>query len=269
MNRLTVIAIAALVALASGFGLVQYVGGAEERATDAAATVPILVAAVDIPEGTAFSEAWDAGSIVQAETMEAIRPATAVLDPAELEGTVSSGVLRTGQIVVAGVFAVDEEVDRVGPPTFADSLPDGSVAVSFDAAGAQAVGDLITPGDRVNLLVQVPNASVLGLPDSGGPAVVHVFQDLKVLAIGAARAPVAGAADDPEAPPPTPGSGTFTVAVAPQDAARVLFLTRQYEVLLTLVGPGTEPDAQAPVGAPDALPDTLTADAALVPASSS
>lgn len=267
MNRLTVIAIAALVALASGFGLVQYVGGAEERATDAAATVPILVAAVDIPEGTAFSDAWDAGSIVQAETMEAIRPPTAVLDPAELEGTVSSGVLRTGQVVVAGVFAVAEEADRVGPPTFADSLPEGSVAVSFEAAGAQAVGDLITPGDRVNLLVQVPNASELGLPDSGGPAVIHVFQDLKVLAIGAVRAPVAGA--DPAAPPPAPGSGTFTVAVAPKDAARVLLLTRQYEVLLTLVGPGTEPDDQAPVGKPDGLPDTLTADDALVPASSS
>lgn len=269
MNRLTVVAVAALVALGSGFGLVQYVGGAEERATDAAAPVPILVATADISEGTAFADAWAAGSIVLGETMEALRPATAVVDPAALEGMVASALLRSGQVVVEGVFAAPDEIDRVGPPTFADSLPEGSVAVSFEASGSQAVGDLITPGDRVNLLVQVPNAAELGLPDSAGPAIVHVFQDLKVLAIGAIRAPDPSAAEDPEAPPPAPGSGTFTVAVAPKDAARVLLLTRQYEVFLTLVGPGTEPGDQAPIGKPDALPDTLTADDALVPASSS
>lgn len=265
MNRLTVVAVAAVVALGSGFGLVQYVGGAEERATAAASPVPILVAMADVPEGTEFADAWADGSIAQSETMEAIRPPTAILDPAALEGTVTTGVLRAGQVVVEGVFAPPEEAERVGPPTFADDLPEGSVAVSFEASGASAVGELISPGDRVNLLVQVPNAAELGLPDSGGPAIVHVFQNLKVLAIGTARLPVAGAETDPAvaAAPPPSGGGTYTVAVAPEDAARVLLLTRQYEVILALVGPGTEPGPQGPVGKPDALPDTLTADDAL------
>lgn len=261
MNRLTVVAVAALVALVSGVGLVRYVGGAEERASAAASPVPVLIAAQDVPEGTPFADAWAAGSIVQSETLQSIRPATAVVDPAVLEGTIASGLLRAGQIVVDGVFANPEEGERVGAPTFADALPDGSVAVSFDAAGASAVADLITPGDRVNLLVQVPNASELGLPDSGGPAVVHVFQDLKVLAIGAAVIPPPGA-DDEEAAAPV-GGGTYTVAVAPQDAARLLLLTRQYEVFLVLVGPETEPGALGPVGKANALPETLTAQDAL------
>jgi pilus assembly protein CpaB len=265
MNRLTVVAVAAVVALGSGFGLMQYVGGAEERATAAASPVPILVAMTDVPEGTDFAAAWADGSIVQSETMEAIRPPTAILDPAALEGTVTTGMLRAGQVVVEGVFAPPEETERVGPPTFADDLPEGSVAVSFEASGASAVGELISPGDHVNLLVQVPNAAELGLPDSGGPAIVHVFQNLKVLAIGASRLPSEPlAADDPAAAVPAPsGGGTYTVAVAPQDAARILLLTRQYEVLLALVGPGTEPGPQAAIGKPDALPDTLTADDAL------
>ena len=55
-----------------------------------------------------------------------------------------------------------------------------------------------------------------------------------------------------------PGASTYTVAVAPKDAARLLFLTRQYEVLLALVGPATSPSEQDPIGKADALPTTLT-----------
>jgi Flp pilus assembly protein CpaB len=253
MNRLTVVAVAAVIALASGFGLVRYVAGAQDRATATAQMVPVLVAASDVPDGTPFTEAWDSGAIVQSELLQVMRPATAIVDPAELQGAVADGVLRQGQLVVQGVFvAPGDAQDAALPPTFADSLPDGSVAVSFEAAGAQAVSNLISPGDRVNLLVQVPNAAALGLPDSGGPAMVHVFQDLKVIAIGAALAPAAGS--------PTavanPGAGSYTVAVAPRDAARVLLLTREYPVFLTLVGPGTQPSTQDPVTNVDALPQS-------------
>ncbi len=58
------------------------------------------------------------------------------------------------------------------------------------------------------------------------------------------------------------------MAVAPRDAARLLFLTRQYEVLLTLVGPGNAPADQGPVGKVDALPDTLTPETAPAEAAS-
>jgi hypothetical protein len=102
------------------------------------------------------------------------------------------------------------------------------------------------------------------LPDSGGPAVVHVFQDLEVIAIGTAVRPDPGA----EEPVANPGASTYTVAVAPKDAARLLFLTRQYEVLLALVGPGTKPSEQGAIGKVDALPDALTAEADLPKAAS-
>jgi pilus assembly protein CpaB len=258
MNRLTVVAVAAVVALASGLGLVRYVAGAEDRATATAQPVPVLVAATDVAAGTTFAEAWDSGAIVQSEILQGMRPSTAITDPAQLQGSVADGVLRQGQLVVQGVFVAPGDAGEAAlPPTFADSLPEGSVAVSFEAAGAQAVSDLISPGDRVNLLVQVPNAAELGLPDSGGPAIVHVFQDLKVIAIGAALAPAAGSAT----PVANPGAGSYTVAVAPRDAARLLLLTRQYQVFLTLVGPGTDPTPQDPVTKIDALPSALTAEA--------
>ena len=71
---------------------------------------------------------------------------------------------------------------------------------------------------------------------------VHVFQDLEVIAIGTAVRPDEGA----EEAVANPGASTYTVAVAPKDAARLLFLTRQYEVLLALVGPGTAPSRAGP-----------------------
>jgi pilus assembly protein CpaB len=255
VNRITVVAIAAVVALASGFGLVSYVGGAEDRAEASVEPVGVLVATADVPSGTPFEDAFAEGLIVASQTLRDTAPATAVTDPASLEGMLADGLLRAGQTVVQGTFAPPADLGRdAGPATFADKLPEGTVAVSFDATGSQAVSDLISPGDRVNLLVNVPNAAELGLPDSGGPAIVHVFQDLEVIAIGAAVRPDEGA----EVAVANPGASTYTVAVAPRDAARLLFLTRQYEVLLALVGPATSAEEQAPVGKADALPGTLT-----------
>jgi pilus assembly protein CpaB len=255
VNRITVVAVAAVVALASGIGLVRYVGGAEDRAAASVEPVAVLVATADVADGTSFDDALAAGTIGSSQTLRSALPATAVTDADSLRGTVADGVLRAGQMVVAGTFVAPEDLGRgAGPATFADALPDGSVAVSFDAAGASAVSNLISPGDRVNLLVNVPNAAELGLPDSGGPAIVHVFQDLEVIAIGTAVRPAEGA----EEAVANPGASSYTVAVAPRDAARLLFVTRQYEVLLALVGPGTDPAEQSPVGKADALPDTLT-----------
>ncbi|MBA2280196.1 MAG: hypothetical protein H0W25_03040 [Acidimicrobiia bacterium] len=259
MNRLAVVAVAALVAMGSGFGLLRYVSGADDRAAAAAEPVRMLVATVDVPDGTSFDEALADGRIQVSQTMQASLAPTAVTDRSALAGSVADGVLRAGQVVVTGAF-VDPTASREndGPATFADALPEGTVAVSFEASGAAAVSDLVSPGDRVNLLVNVPNAAELGLPDSNGPAMVHVFQDLQIIAIGTTVRPPDGAVEAVV----NPGSSNYTVAVAPQDAARLLFLTRQYEVLLALVGPGNDPSELDPVGVTDALPESLTAETA-------
>jgi Flp pilus assembly protein CpaB len=243
VNRITVLIVAALVALGSGFALVNYVGNANKRATAGADLVVTLVATQDVPDGTPFAAAWNNGLVVQSKTLRSALPASAVSDPAALKDMVAAGVLRKGQLVVNGTFADSASAKRLGPATFADELPKDTVAVSFQAAAPQAVADLIRPGDRINLLIGVPNAAELGLPDSGGPAILHAFRNLQIIAIGAVTAPHAGATEAAA----NPGTGLYSVAVPPQDAARLLFLTSQYDVYLTLVGPSTGPGDPVPL----------------------
>jgi pilus assembly protein CpaB len=257
VNRLAIVAVAAVISVISGVGLLLYVGGAEDRAVESTNPVPVLVTTQEVPAGTTFEAAWNSGAIVEAETPQAMRPDTAVTDPQSLAGTVSDGGMLVGQTVVTGEFVDPSEAGR-RTGGFGDRLEDGTVAVSFDAIGADAVGELVQPGDHVNLLVRVENASELGLPDSGGPAVVHVFQDLEILAVGTATGMPEPVADDAAAVP-APPTGSYTVAVAPHDAPRVLFLTREYPALVALTGPNVEPSEIPPVGKPDAIPDTLTA----------
>ncbi len=236
MSKITVLIVAALVALGSGVALVSYVGGADKRAAAGADLVSVLVAARDVPEGTPFGDAWADGLVTQSQTLRAALPPTALSDPAALKNMVATGVLHQGQMLVDGTFADASTANDQGPATFADELPEGTVAVSFEAAAPQAVADLIRPGDRINLLIGVPNAADLGLPDSGGPAILHAFRDLQIIAIGAVIAPAEGATEAPA----NPGTGLYSVAVPPEDAARVLFLTSQYDVYLTLVGPSAD-----------------------------
>jgi Flp pilus assembly protein CpaB len=254
-NRVSILVIAAVVAILSGFGLVKYASGAEHRAVEASKPVNVLVAEKDIPAGTDFNTAWNSHSIGVAQTLQSLLPPTAVTDPNSLVGLVSTTPLARGQFVVRGGFADPAAAGKSGPPTFANDLPDGTVAVSFKADAEKAVSDLIRPGDHVNLLVQVPNASVLGLPDSGGAAVVHLFQDLQIIAIGDVTAPPKDATEAPK----NPGTGLYTVAVAPEDSARLLLLSNEYNIYVTLVGPQTQPSDLPPIADREGLPALQTA----------
>ena len=248
MRRRLSILLAALVALGSGIGLLGYVRGADARATEGVDLVPVLVAKGDIALGTLFSTAWDAGAITAGATLQRLRPPTAAVYSSETAGLVTGEAIADGQIIVSSMFAAAGTAPT-GPATFAAHVPDGDVAVSFSASAEQAVGNLIQPGDHVNLLVEVPEAADIGLPPTNGPAIVHVFQHLEVIAIGAAVAdPTAATA------PENPGTGIYTVGVSPTDSARLLFLTQHYPVFLTLVGDDTNPTAVPPVAAANAYP---------------
>src|SRR3546814_7912197 len=78
LNRIVVVAIAAVVAIASGLGLLQYVGGAEDRAAASVESVNVLMASVDVPDGTSFADAIAEGSITSTPILRTSLAPTAV-----------------------------------------------------------------------------------------------------------------------------------------------------------------------------------------------
>jgi pilus assembly protein CpaB len=250
MNRTMIIVVAVVVAVASGAGMLMYVGRADARATKGVELVPVLVAKGDLPAGMPFTTAWERKQIVPSETLRRLMPPTAVTSTQGLQGKVAVNAVANGQVIVSGMFTdATKGKPKDGAPTFADRIPEGQVAVTFKGTADTAVADLVQPGDRVNFHVQVPNAAEIGLPDSGGPAIVTAFQNLRVVAIGKVTL-------DQTAPtaPENPGTGLYTVLVDAQDATRVLFLSRQYPVLLTLLPPNAKAGDVPPVGKKEAVP---------------
>lgn len=243
MNRTMIIVVAVVVAVASGAGMLMYVGRADARATKGVELVPVLVAKGDLPAGMPFATAWERKQIVPSETLRRLLPPTAVTSTQPLQGKVATGAVSNGQVIVAGMFAdaAKARPKEDGAPTFADRIPAGQVAVTFKATAETAVADLIQPGDKVNFLVQTPDAPAApGQPATGG-GVTHVFQNLRVVSIGKVTL-------DQTAPtaPANPGTGLYTVLIDSEDAGRIIFLSRKFPVFLTLVSPTNKPDPAIP-----------------------
>ena len=102
------------------------------------------------------------------------------MDANALTGLVATAPIAAGQLVVQASFSDPSKGGRPGPPTFATQLPEGMVAVSFKATADKAVSDQITPGDHVNLLVQVPNAYYYY---GGGPGWGYAYSQPGALSI--------------------------------------------------------------------------------------
>jgi pilus assembly protein CpaB len=267
MQRTRAIIAAAIAAILTGVGLFYYVNTADQRAQASESPVTILVAKQAVPSGTPFETAYNTGLVQGVPTPKRLVPPTAVKDPQALAGTVAVNPIAAGQLIVSEGFAKPSELATAGASAVGRRIPNGRVAVTFTASSSAAVAGLIQPGDHVNLLIQVPDAKDIGLPTTNGPAVVHVFQNLEVFALGttASTDPNAGAAATPAAAPAAGGapavSGTlYTVLVDPRDSARLILLTTQYPVTLGLVNPTYTPREIPPVKKPEAMPDGLTPD---------
>jgi Flp pilus assembly protein CpaB len=262
MQRTRAIIAAAIAAVLTGIALFAYVNSADQRAAAAESPVTMLAALQPIAANTPFQDAYNARSIGEVKVPKRLVPPTAVRDPQALVGQLATGNIAVGQLIVTEGFAKPEDIQGARGSAVSRRIPDGRVAVTFSAGGQAAVAGLIQPGDHVNLLIQVPDTTQLGLPKSEGPAVVHVFQNLEVFALG--TTPSA----DPKAAPAAPGTAAaplvagslYTVLVDPTDAARLVLLTTQYPVTLGLVNPTYTPRNIPPVDKRDGLPKGLTPD---------
>lgn len=178
------------------------------------ATVPVVVAAADLPAGAALT----AGDLVVARLPADAAPAGVVTDVPQLTGAVLASPVRSGEPVT--------DVRVVGAGLWS-AVPAGQVAAPVRLADL-AVSTLLRAGDRVDVLA---TGDVPGSAEGAGPAVQVVATGALVLtapAVPTDGAPAGGA----------PGAdGLLVLAVPPDTAGRLAAAAASATLTVTLGRP--------------------------------
>jgi len=175
-----------LVALVAGVGAALLIrkpsqGPAPAARIEAAPTVPVLVAAADIPVGNVVA----APDLRWLDWPKASVPAGVI----RKDETPQAEQELTGQVARFGILAAEpvrrEKLIKTDGTGFLSAvLPSGmrAVAISTDSRGANTAGGFILPNDRVDVIVTVKGAAAEG----EGEAFLSetILRNLRVLAIG-------------------------------------------------------------------------------------
>lgn len=256
-SRRTLILIAALVVGAiAAFSLYTYVGGIEDRANDNAERVTIFKIVQDIPKGTFGDEAFAQGLIEEDVIAKEYRPATAIANPAQIDGLVAISDLPANQVVVSNQFVSQAE----SLSTFSSLLKNNEVAISISIDQVRGVAGLLVPGDFVNMLVTGTTAAAGGTAEGGADVFTqparYLFQKVQILAVGQTRklAPGESAATNPDGTPVATGSSGLLTFALPALAAQQIASVSAGSFYLTLVPKDYQPTPLAPLDINASLP---------------
>lgn len=183
-------------------------------------TQAAYVVTAAIPVGTNSSSI--SGNIKQAKVQTSARPADAINSTTQISGLVALRPLEVGEVVTTSDFGT------AGTPSTNTSglaIPAGMDAISINVPLPQDVGGYVSPGDQIDIYViskDLGNANAVRL----------LLPNITVLATVVEGTPTAAT--------PTPASGpeTWTLAVSPADAYKVIFAESFESVWFGLVHPG-------------------------------
>jgi Flp pilus assembly protein CpaB len=227
-----------------------YLNGVQVRANNGAKLVKVYVIKKDVKKGTTGDQALADNAIVAGAIPAKYRPDTALLRSEQLKGQVALVDLAPNQVVVDGLF-VDP---KVAVTTNSERLDPGLVGVSVSLDAVRGVNGLITPGDEVNIMTQVAldkkrlsagSQTVLKDAKDGDIGWTVLYQNVKVLFVGASAAPQPGGTKAAVAP----AGGLITFAVPQEAALRIVFAANDPKggLYLTLVPPNNPAVDTAPV----------------------
>ena len=213
MNRRLLAAVAAvLLAVAGGWVILGYVGGAESRAQAAEELTPVLVVDSDVPAGTPVA---DLGSAVSTQQVPARLVGSGTLsDLSSVQGMVTTVELLPGEMVQSGRFGAPDAARADGSLP----APDGTEEVSLSLERQRAVGGALVPGDVVGVF-----GTASGLND--GPDISLQLDGVVVTRVSA--------------PADAEGVWTITLALGPDAASAVSAAQSKGTVYLSLQAAGT------------------------------
>jgi pilus assembly protein CpaB len=222
-RRILAILFAIALAVFGTAAVLLYVKRADDRAVADMSPVDVLVAKDRVPAGTT-GESIRSRELVQVVRLPAGSvPRDEVLTgiPSDLDKLVITSDLQPGQIVLRRMFS--QQTRTAGGL----AIPEGKVAVSFEASMAEQVAGYVRPGSQVAVFVSYTlsgdgKTRALGTGD-GIRGTALLLPKVEVIAVGAygvgvtTTTPIDG--EDQE------GQGTsvlVTVAVSAEDGARII-----------------------------------------------
>ncbi len=233
-------------------------GGGGDESGSSVATVPVVVAAQDIPAGTRLTEGMLKVAPVSPETL---LQGTSTTVPA-LVGYVARYPVATGEQITLNKVGLDSE-DEVG---LSFIIPPGQRAIAASVTQVSSVGGLLLPGDRVDVIV-VFNA----IDQIREEKAVTLFQNVEVLAVDQTAqeaVPPSQSAEEGESPSaeplaqrpqdavPQPQATTVTLALTPEQTQLLALVQAEGKVWLSLrpFGEETQVELDASTLAPFTAP---------------
>ena len=249
-SRRTLILIGALlVGGLAAFLTLNYVRGVENRVGEDSELVGVVVASAPVSQGTPATGAIQAKQITTAERPRKDVPSNAVRRLTDIEGQVAALDLGGGEVITTTMFG--STGDLTG--SAGAGLDPGNVALTVAVDPTSVAGDLIKPGDLVNLMVthkqvtapegEEGSDSAVGIDGSlvrlSAPA-GYVFQAAKVFAVGTDAGTPVASEDGEAAPKGSEGIAFLTIQLSPEDA-QLLASVRNSALYASLVPPDYEP----------------------------
>jgi Flp pilus assembly protein CpaB len=220
-NLIVVLGLAVFVVGAAAAWLVLR-DSSNSSAQDATA---VLVADKPIPAGTTGQAAVDAGLVKIKKVDVKTRPATALTDASQLAGKTAQVNVASGQVLVGEQFQVAQTV--VGTV----NIPAGKQALAVQLANVPGVAGFAGAGDKIDVY------GITKDPATNTGRVRRVMSGIEVLKVnGTTLVPTQGQ-------PGGPGL-VYLVAVTPEQAERLVYLTTIDQLYFALI-----PKANAPGGA--------------------
>lgn len=222
-RRTIIIVLAVAVAAVAAVANVTYLDNVQNKAYGNAKRVYVYRVKKDIAKGMRGEDAANKGFFEKKQIPQEFSPGNALPDPEQVKGKVALANFSAGQVLVDGMF-----VDPIkAQTTTRDRILPGQVAFTVSVDQVHGVGNLLFPGDQVNIMVKDDQQRMRML-----------YQNVDILFIGSNGAPQAG--DTKEVT--NPGSGVITFS-APVDAAERIVLASQQDggLYLALVPRNNKP----------------------------
>jgi pilus assembly protein CpaB len=235
-TRGLVIAVAGLLAVLATGAVFLYVQSVKNERTAGASTVSVIVAKEDIPVGARLDEVVQNGGVRARNFAKEAVVRGAITDVGQLRGRIANAPILAGEQISTARL----EGSSTQPQGGSLGIPEGRQAVTFALDTPSAGGGAVQRGDHVTIYGALSDPS---RARNAGDLVVTVVPDVQVLKV------VQGAVSATN----TENRVLLTLALRPEDAAKVILAQQKGTVWLALLPPNQQGENVPPTTIPELI----------------